>query len=62
MRFVGDTSDWDQSLNYITVGQSGHVLSSHYKDQWGTYYYAGSIPMQYGHVEAKSVLTVNPGR
>jgi hypothetical protein len=44
------------------VGQSGHVLSSHYRDQWKTYYYAGSIPMQFGHVDSKNMLTVNPGR
>ena len=62
MRFVADPSDWDQSLNNVTVGQSGHILSSHYKDQWDTYYYAGSIPMQYGRIESKNTLNVNPGR
>jgi penicillin amidase len=62
MRFVGDPSNWDQSINYITVGQSGHYLSSHYKDQWDTYYYAGSIPMQFSRVESKGLVTVTPGR
>jgi penicillin amidase len=62
MRFVGDPSNWEQSINYITVGQSGHVLSTHYKDQWDTYYYAGSIPMQFGRVESKGTVTVTPRR
>jgi penicillin amidase len=62
MRFVGDPSNWDQSINYITVGQSGHFLSRHYKDQWDTYYYAGSIPMQFSRVESKGTVTVTPGR
>jgi penicillin amidase len=62
MRFVGDTSNWDESLNNITAGESGHLLSGHYKDQWDIYYYANSIRMQYARISAKSTLAVNPGR
>lgn len=60
MRFVADLSHWDGSLNNITIGQSGHFLSTHYKDQWNAYYSGHSYPMQFDQVEAKHVLTVNP--
>jgi penicillin amidase len=60
MRFVADLSSWDQSLNNLTVGESGEILSSHYKDQWNAYYAGKSFPMQFERVDAKSTLTVNP--
>jgi hypothetical protein len=62
MRFVADVSDWEQSLNNITIGESGHRLSGHYKDQWDPYYYARGIPMQYTRVQGKGTVTVDPGR
>jgi penicillin amidase len=60
MRMVVDLSDMDHSLQNITAGESGQPLSRHYKDQWSAYYGATSFPMQFNHVEAKSVLTVRP--
>jgi penicillin amidase len=60
MRFVADLSSWDHSLNNITVGESGHILSGHYKDQWDSYYSGHSFPMQFGQVAAKSTLVVQP--
>ena len=60
MRLDADLADWDRSLLEGTVGQSGQVLSSHYKDQWDHYYNAESFPMQFRKVEAKSVLTLQP--
>ena len=60
MRLDADLSDWDHSLLAGTTGQSGEVLSSHYKDQWEHYYYARSFPMQFNKVEAKAVLTLEP--
>jgi penicillin amidase len=60
MRLDADLSDWDHSLLEGTTGQSGEVLSSHYKDQWEHYYYARSFPMQFNKVEAKAVLTLEP--
>jgi len=60
MRLDADLADWDNSLLEGTTGQSGQVLSSHYKDQWDRYYYAESFPMQYRKVEAKQVLTLTP--
>jgi acyl-homoserine lactone acylase PvdQ len=44
----------------LPIGESGHVLSRHYKDQWDAYYNATSFPMQFGKVDAKSVLEFVP--
>jgi penicillin amidase len=60
MRLDADLADWDRSLLEGTTGQSGQVLSRHYKDQWEHYYNAESFPMQFGKVEAKDVLTLAP--
>lgn len=60
MRFVGDLSDWDKSLNNLTIGESGEILSAHYNDQWDAYYVGRSFPMEFHKIEAKSTLTVNP--
>jgi penicillin amidase len=60
MRFIGDLGDWDRSLNNLTIGESGQILSSHYKDQWDAYYNGRSFPMQFARVEAKSTLVVQP--
>ena len=60
MRFVGDLSDWDKSLNNITIGESGEFLSAHYKDQWDAYYAGRSYPMQFHKIDARDTLLVNP--
>jgi len=60
MRMNTDLGNWDQSLMNLPIGESGHVLSRHYKDQWYAYYYATSFPMQFKKVEAKSVLEFVP--
>ena len=60
MRFVADLSNWDNSLNNITIGQSGHRFSSHYKDQWDAYWVGRSFPMPFTKVTAKDTLTVQP--
>jgi penicillin amidase len=60
MRMVVDFGDLDHSLNNITIGESGHFLSRHYKDQWNAYYVGRSFPMQFHHVEAKSHLRLRP--
>jgi acyl-homoserine lactone acylase PvdQ len=46
----------------ITIGQSGQVLSRHYKDQWPDFYNVRSYPMQFGRVEAESTLEFRPAR
>lgn len=60
MRFVASLGDWDRSLNNITIGESGQILSPHYKDQWNSYYVGHSFPMQFQHVDAKQTLTISP--
>jgi penicillin G amidase len=60
LRMVVDLANLDQSQANIVTGESGHVLSRHYKDQWGAYYGGTSFPMQFDKVEAKDTLVVNP--
>ncbi len=60
LRFVADLSDWERSLQVLTVGQSGQILSSHYKDQWKSYDSGSAFPMRFRDAAAKDVLTVNP--
>lgn len=62
MRMTVDLADLDGSLQNIVTGQSGHVLSSHFTDQWEAFYYARSFPMQFRRVEAKARLTLKPRR
>ncbi len=60
MRMNADLGDWDHSLMNLPIGESGHVLSRHYKDQWDAYYNGTSFPMQFGKVDVKSVLEFVP--
>jgi penicillin amidase len=60
MRMNADLGDWDRSLMSLPIGESGHVLSRHYKDQWDAYYNATSFPMSFRKVEVKSVLEFVP--
>lgn len=62
MRMNADLGDWDRSLLNIQTGQSGQILSSHYRDQWDDYYVGRSYPMQYLHVDARSTLQFQPQR
>jgi len=59
-RFVADTADWDNSLFTITLGQSGHVFSSHSKDYWDSWYNGTADPLPYNKIEAKEVLRLRP--
>ena len=61
MRMNTDLSDWDHSWMNLQIGQSGQILSSHYKDQWQSYYNGTSFPMQFGAVQAQSTLQFQPG-
>jgi penicillin G amidase len=60
MRFVADLANWDGSWNNIDIGQSGQILSRHYKDQWDAYYVGRSYPMEFEKVDAKDTLAVLP--
>jgi penicillin amidase len=59
-RMVVDLGDLDKSVQNLTVGESGHVASSHYRDQWSAFYNGNSFPMQFDHIDAKDVLTITP--
>ena len=65
MRFVADLSDFDKSLMNITVGQSGHYLSPHYKDQFEYWYEGRGLASAFSDAaEAagakRKTLTLNP--
>lgn len=60
MRFVADTSNWDNSLLTLTLGESAHVFSGHYKDQWPAYYAGRGLKLEYGKVQAAGTLTLKP--
>lgn len=60
MRFIADLSNWEQSLYSVTIGQSGQVLSPHFRDQWDAYYAGRAFPLQFGSVEAKDTIEVAP--
>jgi len=62
MRMDADLADWDRSLLNETIGQSGQVLSSHYRDQWDDYYAGRSFPMQFRKIDAASTLKFRPAR
>ena len=60
MRMNADPGNWEHSLLNIQIGQSGQILSSHYRDQWDDYYVGRSYPMQYRNVEAAGTLQFLP--
>jgi penicillin amidase len=60
MRMTVDFSDLAKSYQNIVTGQSGHVLSSHYRDQWDAWREGRSFPMQFQKVDAKETLTIEP--
>jgi len=59
-RMNASTGDWDASLLNLPIGQSGHIASWHYSDQWNAYYAGKSFPMQFGKVDAKSTVEFVP--
>ena len=59
-RMVVDVGNWDKSVQNLTVGESGHVASRHYRDEWRAYYTGTSFPMEFEHISATDVLRVKP--
>jgi len=59
-RLDADLGNWDNSLLEIPIGESGHFASSHYRDEWESYYTGQSFPMQFGKVDAKSTVVFVP--
>ncbi len=61
MRLVVDFGDPSGGLLNIPAGQSGHALSSHFKDQWDAYSNATSFPLHFsGGWQSNGVLTLAP--
>jgi penicillin amidase len=60
MRLNADLANWDDSLLNVPAGQSGHILSGHYKDEWDAYYNGKSYPMQFNKVDVKDTLKIEP--
>jgi len=47
MRIVDDLSDLDNSVQVITLGESGQVFSPYYRDQFETWYRGRNLPMPF---------------
>ena len=66
MRMVVDFSDLDQSMQNITLGESGQVLSPYYRDQFSAWYSGTSFPMPFSDeaVDKSAVhkLVLEPGQ
>jgi penicillin amidase len=61
-RMDESVGDWDASLMNLPIGESGHIASSHYRDEWDSYYNGKSFPMQFHKLDAKSTVTFLPKR
>ena len=66
MRMVVDFSDLDQSVQNITLGESGEVFSPYYRDQFPAWYSGKSFPMLFSDAAvekgAAHKLVLEPGR
>jgi penicillin amidase len=62
MRIIVDLGDLERSLANIPMGQSGQILSPHYKDQWDSHYNGTSFSMRFRRVEAADTLEFEPAR
>ena len=57
MRMVIDFSNFDDSVQNITLGESGQPLSTHYKDQIDAWYTGGSFPMPFSNPAVEKATT-----
>jgi len=60
LRFIADLADDEGFFLQIVAGQSGHLLSGHYKDQWKDYYDGRPRRVSFANPEARSTLTLLP--
>lgn len=61
MRMVVDFGDPAGGLLNVPIGQSGHALSSNFKDQWPSYAQGASYPLHYGGGwQTRGTLTLEP--
>ena len=61
-RMNASLGDWDASLLNLPIGESGHIASRHYRDEWDAYYNGESFPMQFKNVDVKSTVKFVPAR
>ncbi len=59
-RMVVDVGNWDKSVQNLPTGESGHVASDHYKDEWSAYYVGQSFPMEFQYIDARQTLHIVP--
>ena len=59
-RMDASAGDWDASLLNLPIGESGHVASWHYRDEWDAYYNGKSFPMQFNRLDVKSTVRFVP--
>jgi penicillin amidase len=66
MRMVVDFSDLDQSMQNLTLGESGQVFSPYYRDQFSAWYTGQSFPMLFSDAAVEKgavhILVLDPGR
>lgn len=60
LRMAMDVGGWDQSVVSLVAGQSGHVLSRHYKDHWEAYLSGRAFPWPYHRVKPTATLLLEP--
>lgn len=60
MRMVADLADWDRSSLVLPTGQSGLLLSSHFKDQWTAYAAGRSFPLSFNRLPGGETLALVP--
>jgi penicillin amidase len=60
MRMAADLSDWELSRLNVPIGESGQILSWHYRDEWEHYYTGQTYPMPFRKVQDKAVLHLMP--
>jgi penicillin G amidase len=61
-RMDAAVGNWDASLLEVPIGESGHIASRHYSDEWDSYYYGKSFPMGFEKPEVKSTVRFVPER
>ena len=62
MRMVVDLGDFDRSVLVLQIGESGHVLSRNYRNQWDAYYAGRGLPWKFRDIDRTSVVEFLPGK
>ncbi len=62
MRMSAQVGDWDRTILTLPIGQSGHALSRHYRDQWESFYTGGNRALPFLQFPAGPALLLEPRR